>query len=374
MYQINPITNELIELRAKRFSELGFKEREHLQEWLAKCPTSLGEELLIIQKEFDGFDETRERLDLLALDKNGNLVLIENKLDDSGRDVVWQSLKYASYCSALKKADIVRIYQAYLDRHCGGGNATELICEFLEAEDFSDVILNSGTDQRIKLVAANFRKEVTSTVLWLLQYNLQIECFKATPYQHGEALFLNLEQIIPTPEAADFMIGITEKENEQKSAKRETAGRFKLRKDFWGQTLQALDEAHIGMFKNVSPSREHWLNTGSGLSGLAYVMIFGKNEIRVEVYISRSEAETNKAIFDALHERKIEIETAFGKPLVWQRLDEKKACRIKYAKAYEGYDRANWSEMVDWLVEHVAKLEKTFRPEVATLKKKLHQG
>lgn len=43
MYQINPTTNELIELRAKRFGDLGFKEREHLQEWLANCPTALGE-------------------------------------------------------------------------------------------------------------------------------------------------------------------------------------------------------------------------------------------------------------------------------------------------------------------------------------------
>jgi len=69
MYQINKIKNELNPLSEKKFSELKFREREHLQEWLAKCPTALGEELLIIQKEFDGFDETRERLDLLALDK-----------------------------------------------------------------------------------------------------------------------------------------------------------------------------------------------------------------------------------------------------------------------------------------------------------------
>lgn len=43
----------------------------------SKEPSSLGEELLIIQKEFDGFADTRERLDLLAIDKNGNLVIIE---------------------------------------------------------------------------------------------------------------------------------------------------------------------------------------------------------------------------------------------------------------------------------------------------------
>jgi RecB family endonuclease NucS len=43
---------------------------------------------LIIQKEFAGFGDTKERLDLLALDKKGKLVVIENKLDDSGRDAV----------------------------------------------------------------------------------------------------------------------------------------------------------------------------------------------------------------------------------------------------------------------------------------------
>jgi RecB family endonuclease NucS len=46
---------------------------------LAKTPEALGEELLIIQKEFDGFDNTCERLDLLAIDKDGNLVIIEKE-------------------------------------------------------------------------------------------------------------------------------------------------------------------------------------------------------------------------------------------------------------------------------------------------------
>ncbi len=85
---------------------MGFGERSHLQEWLANNPEALGEEILIIQKEFDGFNDTNERLDLLGLDKQGNLVVIENKLDDTGRDVTWQVLKYASYCSTLKKEQI----------------------------------------------------------------------------------------------------------------------------------------------------------------------------------------------------------------------------------------------------------------------------
>ena len=72
-----------------------FRERGNLQEWIANNPSSLSEELLIIQKEFNSFGETNERLELLALDKLRNLVIIENKLDDSGKDVTWQTIKYA---------------------------------------------------------------------------------------------------------------------------------------------------------------------------------------------------------------------------------------------------------------------------------------
>jgi hypothetical protein len=107
----------------------------------------------------------------LALDKSGNLVIIENKLDDSGRDVVWQALKYASYCSSLTKIQVVDIYQQYLIRYSSSADypvldAAQQICEFLEAPDLDEVKLNLGNSQRLMLVAANFRKEVTSTALW----------------------------------------------------------------------------------------------------------------------------------------------------------------------------------------------------------------
>ena len=130
MYIIDKDTNRIVELPKKTFSELGFKERENLQEWLANNPTSLGEELLIIQKEFDGFNDTRERLDLLALDKHGNLIIIENKLDDTGRDVTWQVLKYASYCSSLNKSQIISIYQEFLSKNGSNKSAEENISDF----------------------------------------------------------------------------------------------------------------------------------------------------------------------------------------------------------------------------------------------------
>ena len=90
MFLIDKENNKLTKIKQTTFHELGFKEREHLQEWIAKEPTCLEEDgLLIIQKEFDGFDGTNERLDLLALDHSGALVIIENKLD--GIDMDWET-------------------------------------------------------------------------------------------------------------------------------------------------------------------------------------------------------------------------------------------------------------------------------------------
>lgn len=127
MFIVNSTDKTTSEVKEISFREIGLRERNDLQEWIANNPIILGEELLIIQKEFDGFNDTNERLDLLALDKNGNLVVIENKLDDSGRNVVWQSLKYAGYCSSLKKEDIKDIYSQYLSKIGSSDNAEESI-------------------------------------------------------------------------------------------------------------------------------------------------------------------------------------------------------------------------------------------------------
>src|SRR5690554_4621319 len=145
MYLINKEENRISKLKQKTFTELKLREREHLQEWIANNPLSLGEELLIIQKEFSGFNETNERLDLLALDKFGNVVVIENKLDDSGKDVTWQAIKYASYCASLTKQDIIKVYQDFLGTKA---IAQEKLSEFFEGRDLSEVVLNQGIDRK----------------------------------------------------------------------------------------------------------------------------------------------------------------------------------------------------------------------------------
>lgn len=362
MYKIDEYANRITPLEVKRFSELNFSERFHLQEWLENAPDAFGEELLIIQKEFDGFDDTRERLDLLALDKDGNLVIIENKLDDSGRDVVWQAMKYASYCANLSRAQVIDIYQRYLNQNRASSDADpssaeEKLCDFLGVEDLKEVSINRTRSQRLIFVAARFRKEVTNVVLWLSQFEIACQCFKVTPYASGDDLFLNVEQIIPTPESREFMVGMAVKEAEEKTASDEIRLSHRLRLKFWEQALDRLRKSECRLYHNISPAKDHWLASATGISSVTYNMIFGKKEIRVELSLQRSNAEENRFLFDELESQKGNIEQAFGDDLNWLELPERKACRIQYAKAVDGYNEQNWPAMTDWLTEQIIRLQ-----------------
>lgn len=377
MYLINKDSNRITPISQQKFAELGFKERDHLQEWLAHQPDALGEELLIIQKEFDGFDDTKERLDLLALDKSGNLVIIENKLDDSGRDVVWQALKYASYCASLSKGQIVEIFQAYLNRYelnpteDKTPEASKVICDFMEVLELDEVKLNTGNSQRILFVAANFRKEVTSTALWLIGQGIDIKCFKVTPFALEDQLLLNVEQIIPTPEAQEMMIGINAKEAEEKSTEVTIKSRHHIRRSYWEQLLERFQSSESTLFDNISPSKDHWLTAGSGVSGCGFAFIFGKNELRVELSMSRAKTEENKYLFDHLHEQRESLERDFGAPFEWLRLDEKKSSRIQYSFPADGYNREKWEEWIEWHLEYMTKLEKVLKEPLGRAAQKM---
>lgn len=360
MFLIDKDKNEAISISRKTFQELEFKERKHLQEWICKNTDILGERLLIIQKEFSGFDDTKERLDLLAIDENGNLVIIENKLDDSGRDVVWQSLKYASYCSGLTKGDIKDIFQKYLDEQGKNEHSEKVLSDFLGVEDFSEVELNND-DQRIIMIAANFRKEVTSTAMWLLDHNIKIKCIRVTPYELNGQILLDTEQIIPIVDAEEYLIKIANKKQEELISKEKNQTRHSVRIDFWTLLLQDMNEKS-DLFKNISPSKDSWIGCGSGHSGIAYNFVITGNYARVELWINRGLQEENKRHFDNIYRHKEKIEASFGDQLDWQRLDDGKGSRIAYwLKDVSVYNEEDWPQMIDFMTINMIKLEKALK-------------
>ncbi len=369
MYLINKEENRITKLEQKTFSDLKFREREHLQEWIANNPSSLGEELLIIQKEFSGFNDTNERLDLLALDKLGNLVIIENKLDDSGKDVTWQTIKYASYCSSLTKLEIIKIYQAYL----GSTNkAEEKISEFYDDKEIDEIILNQGLNsQRLIMIAANFRKEVTSSVLWLMNFKMRIQCFKVTPFALGEQLFLNVEQILPTKDTEDFVISIASKAQEEIVVQETLKNRHLVRLKFWEQFINSSNQKN-NFLSNNSPTKESWIGKGIGMSGVNLNIGISSNYCRSEVYINKGNKDFNKEIFDFFYNQKDEIENEIGKELTWERMDDNKTSRIKLELSGVSYfEKEDWKKMNEFLIEASMLMEKAFKNPIKKLNNKL---
>lgn len=366
MYKIDRHANRIRPLDTRSFAELGFQERRHLQEWIAREPEALGEELLVIQKEFSGFSDTQERLDLLALDRQGSLVIIENKLDDTGRNVTWQALKYASYCAALTKNDIRRIFQEHLDRCEPGQRAEQRLNDFFEVSDFEELNLNAGFTQRIILVAARFRKEVTSTVLWLSNFRLRIQCFKVTPYSMDDDLYMSIEQIIPTKDAEEFMIGLADKARDEVEGVETEQRRHGIRRRFWTELIKAMNDQST-LYQNISPGTQSWISAGSGSRGIGLNFAATHTYARAEVYIDRGNKAENEAIFDTLQADREAIEAEFGGSLEWERLDLKRACRIKAEQPGDVFDPERWPDMISFMTGAMVRMERALKSRLAQL-------
>ena len=76
MYKINKNKNQIEQLQKRTFSELGFKERQNLQEWVAKEPSVFGEELLVIQKEFREIGNTKVALFIYPAENPSRVIAI----------------------------------------------------------------------------------------------------------------------------------------------------------------------------------------------------------------------------------------------------------------------------------------------------------
>ncbi|WP_203361572.1 hypothetical protein [Bacillus sp. REN10] len=205
MYRLDTENNRLEEVRETTFSENDLKERQHIEEWIRKSPEVLNEDLLIIAHEYDKF-EVNERLDLLAIDKEGNLVIIEVKRDTTGSGVDFQALKYASYCARLSPTDILEIYEDYSRVHAPLINTKDELMEFLEVDSEEDLNNLLNNSQRIIIVGKDIDKRILSVCTWLYENSIDVKCVTIKPYKLGDQLIVDTDQIIPPYKLENYYI------------------------------------------------------------------------------------------------------------------------------------------------------------------------
>jgi hypothetical protein len=200
-------------------------ERADLQRALRAQISVIGPDLLVVAEEFGDFADVRRRIDLLCVDTAGQLVVVELKRTDDGGHMELQALRYAAMVSTMTFEQLADTYERYLrntDPEHAGAARTRL-AEFLKDADGEDTVLDRRV--RIILVSGGFDTQITTTVLWLNDlYGLDISCLKLTPYRVEDRLLLDVQQVIPLPEAAELTVRLRHRESAARAATGDGSG------------------------------------------------------------------------------------------------------------------------------------------------------
>lgn len=178
----------------------GAREREHLQEWVIEHPEVLGTGLLVVTAEYDSWRAadgvaSRDRLDVLALESSGRLVVAELKRD-ADRDVYLQAITYAALVSRFDMATLAAAHARFRSqrgRPTTDEEARELLLEHVEGEWDLDLLRQPA----IVLVAGGFPRVVTHSAVWLSEMGLSVALVQVALWRSPEGLVTSFERLYP---------------------------------------------------------------------------------------------------------------------------------------------------------------------------------
>lgn len=206
------------------FSELNMTEND-IEEILRNSIDMICDEeesMLIVGRQVR--NEKNGRSDLTAVDNNGNIVLIEIKRDrkdiEHRREAFeFQAIRYAASYATIEKADdlVKKVYAPYIEKYRSEFELGELtsfelgirkLNEFLQINDAQK---NFNEKQRIILAASDFDEQTLSAVAWLNSNNVDMSCYRLTPYKLNEDLFFYVEKLLPVTNYDDYYVNLMDK-------------------------------------------------------------------------------------------------------------------------------------------------------------------
>lgn len=336
------------------FASAGIYERKDIQQHLLKNIKVIGDDLLVISEEFSEWSDSTRRVDLLCLDTKARLVVVEIKRTEDGGHMELQALRYAAMISTMTFEHVV---EAYADAHDTDVEAAETaILSFLRWPEAKEEAF--AKDVRIVLVAADFGKEVTTTVLWLRDRGIDVRCMRLKPYQLEDGpLLLDVQQLIPLPEAASFQTQLVVK----RQAEREGLGdRHSERREWWSELAKLPGtEAHAHVRPKASPY--HFVRNG----GLQWAYLVWQDECGVELFIDLGGQRSMK-LFEFLQGERAAIEERFGQGLSWLPVGDGSWAKVQLIMS-GGYrsPHGEWKQILTAQVSAMQRLRAALEPFIS---------
>lgn len=222
MYNIK--SKKAVKVESVTFSELGMQEND-IEEILRGSIDMLcddEESMLIIGRQVK--NEKLGRSDLTAVDNNGNIVLIEIKRDrkdiENRKEAFeFQAIRYAaSYATIASVDDLVKkVYAPYIEKYRSEFELGELTSYELGIRKLNEFLTVNGAEnsfnkkQKIILVASDYDEQTLSAVAWLNSNNVDMSCFKLTPYKINDEVFLKAEKLLPLTDYDDYYVNLMDK-------------------------------------------------------------------------------------------------------------------------------------------------------------------
>lgn len=161
-------------------SRIQLNKEAQLEEWLTNSPWAIAEEsLLIIGRQTTARTVTEIRFpDLIALDQDGNVVIIELKKGRAPRDVIAQILEYAAWASNLNESAIKSIAESYLNN-----SLDAVFTEYFELDEVPII----GKQLRLFIASEEIPESVLNTCRFLrMKHQIDVSCVSYTVYKDSE--------------------------------------------------------------------------------------------------------------------------------------------------------------------------------------------
>ncbi|MCU1270852.1 MAG: hypothetical protein JWN74_2146 [Acidobacteriaceae bacterium] len=346
------------------FAQEKVLERHDLQRLLKADISVLATDLMVVEEEYREWEDSSRRIDLLCLDKEAHLVVVELKRTEDGGHMELQAIRYAAMVSSMTFEQLVDAHAHFLGGEDAHQKAQSAILRFLDFESTTDAKLSD--EVKIVLVSANFSVELTTAVLWLNKRGLDISCIRLKPYRLDGQVLMDIQQLIPLPEAVEYETKIRTQQQESRLAE---SSRHEMFRRFWKQLIERT-HGKTALFAGRTGSKDQWIGVSIGRTGFNLNVVLRRDDSRVECYIDMGEDsdERNLTALKHLEHQKERIESAFGGQLDWQELQDSRACRIcKEIQGGWGSPEGEWPELQDRLIDAAVRLEKALKIPIQAL-------
>ncbi len=198
MLRIDRNGRALQRIETRSLGDAGLRERADIQAMLVNSwpmfTAELGEDLLLLGQEISPSDSVADRIDVLALDEQGSLVVVELKRG-SHRLQLLQAIAYAGMIMRWPAKRITETLAA-TDRSDQAA-AEEKLEEFLGGN-----VAGVNRRQRVLLLAEGFDAAVLAAAEWLSERHMvDIRCHRLSLFSDCGADYLGIVQVYPPPPA-----------------------------------------------------------------------------------------------------------------------------------------------------------------------------